>query len=98
MEMAGCISSRYWPTSLQKPTAISTLSSVGLCSSSSSIWPASISCWTCWLMRWARKVVDDRQTALSFLLKPLRNCITSLLMSSSPTWGSFVLTMAAMAA
>ncbi len=43
-------------------------------------------------------IVEDRQTALSFLLNALRNRIVSRLIKSSPRIGSFVLAIAAKAA
>mmetsp|Transcript_22594 Transcript_22594/g.89424 ORF Transcript_22594/g.89424 Transcript_22594/m.89424 type:complete len:204 (+) Transcript_22594:1553-2164(+) len=86
------------PTSFTKPTATSTLSSVGRSSRSARICSARISPATCWLTRCAMKVVVAMRLVLSFLLYALRSCTMRRASSSSPTCGILVFTTAMSAA
>jgi len=82
VKLCGDVSSRRAATSRANSSAISTLSFVGVSSSSTMISRAKASCATCWLHRWAMNFRQPTAMPLSLRLKAFRNCRRMLLLGS----------------
>ena len=82
VKLCGDVSSKRAATSRANSSAISTLSFVGVSSSSTMISRAKASCATCWLHRWAINFRQPTAMPLSLRLKAFRNCRHTLVLGS----------------